>query len=227
MCHSDSACRVHLVKCQLVITCASCQSVNLSSRVHLVKCQLVITCAAQHVLFSTARVTQRKTCGVSRWRHTYTSYMSCPTPLVSKGPVPTMPNVLYARYVVTVSAPPSQPQQQIGERPAVRLYTDVFRPDVETLNTARYTYTPSYTFIPLPLPLCTSLDPRYTRNPTPPTSPHAPEQEDAASSVAALCCTLVALWERPGAHAQGLSRAAHTRISLLHRCCIPLARAHA
>ena len=221
MCHSDSACRVHLVKCQLVITCASCQSVNLSSRVHLVKCQLVITCAAQHVLFSTARVTQRKTCGVSRWRHTYTSYMSCPTPLVSKGPVPTMPNVLYARYVVTVSAPPPQPQQQIGERPAVRLYTTA------TLYTARYTYTPSYTFIPLPLPLCTSLDPRYTRNPTPPTSPHAPEHEDAASSVAALCCTLVALWERPGAHAQGLSRAAHTRISLLHRCCIPLARAHA
>ena len=202
MCHSDSACRVHLVKCQLVITCA-----------------------AQHVLFSTARVTQRKTCGVSRWRHTYTSYMSCPTPLVSKGPVPTMPNVLYARYVVTVSAPPPQPQQQIGERPAVRLYTDVLRP--ATLYTARYTYTPSYTFIPLPLPLCTSLDPRYTRYPTPPTSPHAPEQEDAASSVAALCCTLVALWERPGAHAQGLSRAAHTRISLLHRCCIPLARAHA
>ena len=190
-------------------------SVNLSSRA------LRSTCSsAQHVSHNARRVVCLA--GVN----TYTSYyMSCPTPLMSKGPVPTMPNVLYARYVVTVSAPPSQPQQQIGERPAVRLYTDVLRP--ATLYTARYTYTPSYTFIPLPLPLCTSLDPRYTRYPTPPTSPHAPEQEDAASSVAALCCTLVALWERPGAHAQGLSRAAHTRISLLHRCCIPLARAHA
>jgi len=211
---------------RLRLSCASCQV----STCHHVRC------AARALQHSTCHTRQDVwcvslasyiyviyvvPCTLSVKSHTFMSYMSCPTPLVSKGPVPTMPNVLYARYVVTVSAPPSQPQQQIGERPAVRLYTTA------TLYTARYTYTPSYTFIPLPLPLCTSLDPRYTRNPTPPTSPHAPEQEDAASSVAALCCTLVALWERPGAHAQGLSRAAHTRISLLHRCCIPLARAHA